>query len=475
MFVSKSDELTRRAFLRRSGQLAAVGSASAYAMGLAGLADAAAFAPGDDYKALVCIFLYGGNDHANTLIPYDSANYERYAAIRGGGSGQAGIAIPHERLHATVLNPRGRQVLTDDMRLALAPTMPRMKALFDAGDMAPLLNVGPLLTPLTRAQYDNGNLTSFPRPPKLFSHNDQQSTWQAYGPEGAARGWGGRIGDLALSTNNNAMFTTINASGNAVFLSGQNAVPYQVSPGGAVLIRGLSNRVYGSTAVRDALQSLVETHHGHVLGADYQNALARSITYSGFVNDALEGSPAATRFGEGNKLAAQLSAVAQLIASRSELNVRRQVFLVSMGGFDNHDNLIGQHEGLLGALDEAVDGFQTAMAAIGMRDAVTTFTASDFGRTLASNGDGSDHGWGSHHFVVGGAVQGGRFYGRAPEISVEGNDQVGRGRLLPTASVDEYSATLARWFGVSEGDIGLVAPNLGRMATRDLGFMTPPD
>lgn len=472
MFIGKSNELSRRAFMRRTGQLAIAGSASSYALGLAGIGEAAAFSAGNDYKALVCVFLYGGNDHANTLIPYDNANYQRYRAIRSDGA-NGGVALPQAGLTSTALLQPQTQTLTDDIRYALAPTMPRMKAIFDQGDMAPLLNVGPLVTPLTKAQYQSGNLTQFPRPPKLFSHNDQQSTWQSSQAEGSVVGWGGRMGDLALSSNQNAMFTTINATGNAVFLSGQTAVPYQVSSSGAVLIRGLNGRIYGSNTTRDALNTLLTTHHSHVLEADYLRTVSRSITYGGFINDALASSSGAYNFGNDSSLSTQLSVVARLIAARQNLGVKRQVFMVSLGGFDHHDNLIGSHETLLGKLDYAMDAFYRATVSMGVADSVTTFTASDFGRTLATNGDGSDHGWGSHHFIVGGAVNGGRFFGRAPQVSVDSDDQVGRGRLLPTTSVDEYSATLAQWLGVSASELPSIAPNIGRFAQPNIGFMAP--
>ena len=199
MFIGKSTEISRRAFMRRSSQLAVMGAASSYALGLAGIGEAAAFSSSGGYKALVCVFLYGGNDHGNTIIPYDATNYARYSEIRG-GSGEAGggIALPRANLAATVLNQPAEQVLTDDMRLAMAPTMPRLAQRFSEGAMAPLLNVGPLVVPLTKAQYDTGNNTSYPRPAKLFSHNDQQSTWQSSQPEGSRTGWGGRMADLCL-------------------------------------------------------------------------------------------------------------------------------------------------------------------------------------------------------------------------------------------------------------------------------------
>ncbi|MCK0127882.1 DUF1501 domain-containing protein [Erythrobacter sp. F6033] len=474
MYIGKASELSRRAFMRRTSQLAAMGAASSYAMGLAGLSEAAAFSNAGGYKALVCVFLYGGNDHGNTLIPFDATNYARYSNIRGGGGSEAGggIALPRASLAGSVLATPNDQTLTDDITYALAPTMPRLKQRFDEGAMAPILNVGPLVAPLTRAQYDNN---SVPRPAKLFSHNDQQSTWQSSQPEGSPTGWGGRMGDLALTSNTNSMFTAINVSGNAVFLSGENAVPYQVSPSGATLFRPLNrNRLFNSSAAAGALDQILRSGSGNILAADHAHINDRSIQYGQFVNDALSNSSLGTVFPDGNGLAAQLRTVANLIASRSSLGVTRQVFLVAAGGFDNHDGLIGQHEGLLASVDAAMDAFYQSTIEMGIADQVTTFTASDFGRTLASNGDGSDHGWGSFHFAMGGGVNGGRFYGRAPSVSVETADQVGRGRLLPTTSVDEYSATLATWFGVSPSELPSISPNIGRFASPDLGFMTKP-
>jgi uncharacterized protein (DUF1501 family) len=474
MFIGKANEISRRAFIERSGQLAMMGAASSYAMGLAGVAEAAAFDNSGGYKALVCVFLYGGNDHGNTLIPFDATNYARYAAIRGtaGSTAASGIALARDSLQNTVLATPTDQVLTDDITYALAPTMPRLKARFDQGVMAPLLNVGPLIAPLTRAQYESN---SVPRPAKLFSHNDQQSTWQSSQPEGAPTGWGGRMGDLALTSNTNAMFTAINATGNAVFLSGRDAVPYQVSSAGATLFNPLQNgRLFGSNGASQALNTILRSGSGNVMAADYARINDRSIQYGGFVNDALRGVSFTTSFGSGNRLADQLKVVASLIAARASLGVTRQVFMVSLGGFDHHDGLIGSHEALLGQVDFAIDAFYQATLELGVAERVTTFTASDFGRTLESNGDGSDHGWGSHHLIVGGNVSGGRFYGRAPQVSVTSDDQVGNGRLLPTTSVDEYSATLGKWFGVSASEMPSVAPNIGRFAAPDLGFFRPP-
>lgn len=476
MHIGKANELSRRAFLRRSKQLAVAGSASSFALGLAGIGEAAAFSAGNDYKALVCIFLYGGNDHNSTLMPFDSTNYDLYSAIRGGGAGQTagGITLARSSLAATALTPSGGQVLTNNLQYALAPQMTRLKALFDAGRMAPLLNVGPLVAPLTLAQYNSSNLVANPRPAKLFSHNDQQSTWQSSKPEGATDGWGGRMGDLAMSSNANALFTCISATGNAVFLSGQQALTYQVSSNGALAVNGIKSNLYGSSAGSAALRTLMTQTSNNVFEAEYNRIAKRSIDAEGVVTAALQPITLATSFRPAtgrNGLAEQLQVVARLIAARQPLGARRQVFMVSMGGFDLHDNLISNQANLMGQLDFAMDAFYRATVELGVADKVTTFTASDFGRTLQSNGDGSDHGWGSHHFIMGGAVNGGRFYGVAPQISVTSPDQVGQGRLLPSISVDQYASTLATWFGVSASELPSVSPNIGRFSTSNLGFM----
>jgi uncharacterized protein (DUF1501 family) len=464
MFISKMSELSRRALLRRSGQLAVAGSASSYALGLVGMGEAAAFSSVNDYKALVCVFLYGGNDHANTLIPFDKINYEEYRRIR------RDIAIPRSDLANTVLVPADKQQLTDDLQFAIAPTMPKLKSYFEQGHLAALLNVGPLEAPITKGQYESSNVVAYPRPDKLFSHNDQQSTWQASRPEGARSGWGGRIADLALAANQNAMFTAINATGNAVFLSGKVASPFKVNTKGAPTIYPL-DRLYGSASAGSALRAIIRQHHQHVFEQDYAETMRRSIDYGKFVNDAIKQSDVTVDFNEDNSLAAQLSVVAKIIGARGSLGVRRQIFMVSMGGFDHHNNLRRSHPPLLAKLDEALDQFYRATVQLGVADSVTTFTASDFGRTLTSNGDGTDHGWGAHHFILGGAVAGQRFYGTAPHVSTESDDQVGRGRLLPTTSVDEYSATLALWFGVQPSELESISPNIGRFSKPDLGFL----
>ena len=459
MWINQTEKIVRRAFLRRAGQLGLAGVATPWALNLAAIGEAAAFTA-TDYKAIVCVFLYGGNDYGNTLVPFDNANYAKYAAIR------TGIATPQASLAATVLAPA--TPLPGGMQLALAPELAPLKSIFDAGRMAVQLNVGPLVQPTTLAQY---NAKSVPLPPKLFSHNDQQSVWQSSQPEGSVLGWGGRMGDLALSSNGKATFTCVSVTGNAVYLAGQSAQAYQVSSGGAVPISGLKNGVYGSATCAAALNSLVTQGSSNYMESAYSQTTQRSIAAEGTVTSATSGITLATPFNPANPLAMQLQMVAKMIAGRTTLDVKRQVFMVSLGGFDTHDFLPQNHPVLLGQVAEALKSFYDATKELAIDDKVTAFTASDFGRTLASNGDGSDHGWGSHHFVVGGAVNGRKYYGTAPAIAVNGTDDVGQGRLLPTTSVDQFAATLASWFGISGSELKLVVPNIVNYSAQNLGFV----
>lgn len=436
----------RRAFLRRGAVWSAAGVAAPWALSLAAMGEAAAAGPVDDYKALVCVFLYGANDHANTVVPYDSTNHSTYASIR------ASLATPRDQLLGLV----PRTALPSGAQMALAPQLTGLKSLFDEGRLGVLLNVGPLVVPTTLAQY---NAKSVPLPPKLFSHNDQQSIWQSGLAEGATSGWGGRLGDLFLNSNATSTFTCMNVSGNAVFLAGQQAMAYQVSSSGAVKLNATTNRAFGSTAVSQALQALTQASSHHWLEAEHASIMRRAVTAEAQLSAGLAASPPlGTPFNAANPLAVQLQMVARTIAARQALGTRRQVFLVSLGGFDLHDNLLAQHPALLANVSEALSSFVAATTELGVAQQVTTFTASDFGRTLTSNGDGSDHGWGAHHFVAGGAVNGGRFWGQLPVTAVGGPGDVGQGRLLPTTSVDQLGMALARWFGVPATELPLVFP-----------------
>jgi uncharacterized protein (DUF1501 family) len=448
---------SRREFLRRASALGSLGAAAPWALNMAAVASASAQTAGDDYRALVCVFLLGGNDNHNTVVPYDTATYNQYAGIRGD------IALARADLAATVLAPAN--AWTDGRQMALHPQLLPLKTLFDQGRLSVAMNVGPLLGEgLTLARYKSG----LGRPPKLFSHNDQQSVWQSSLPEGASSGWGGRMADVMAASNGpGALFTSISASGNAVFMSGKNVVQYQVSGSGAVPM----NAVFGSAASTEAVKRALQQSSSHLFEEEHAAIARRSIGNEIKVKAALANVPQPD-FSDSGPLATQLKIVARLIAARQSLGVKRQVFFVSLGGFDTHSDQAERQPLLLGAVGSALRDFQAAMAAMGMEDSVTTFTGSDFGRTLANNGEGSDHGWGAHHFVMGGAVKPRSWFGKLPRMSVgESDDNVGGGRLLPAIGVDQYGATLASWMGVPDNQMATVFPNIVNYTTRDLGFM----
>ena len=454
---------SRRAFLRRSGALGLAGVATPFVTSLGAIGEAAA-ATATDYKALVCVFLYGGNDYANTLPPYDTESYAAYAAAR------QNIALNRDALAPTLLTPT--TALTGGRQYALAPNLAPLLPIFNAGKLAPVLNLGTLVQPTTKAQYQ---AQSVKLPPKLFSHNDQQSYFQASSPEGATSGWGGRIGDVYQNGNGTASLTCINASGNAVYLTGRSALQYSIGTGGPIPLLSNSTSLFGSATVASTLRSLMTTPPANLMAGEHARVSKRALDTYTQVTGALAGAPAASfpLFPSGNNLADQLKMVARMISVSAELGAKRQVFFVSQGGHDLHDNLVTAHPTLMTGLGNAMRAFYDTTVALGVSDRVTTFTGSDFGRTLQSNDDGSDHGWGSMHFVMGGAVKGQRFYGTPPAIGNGTADDVGQGRLLPTTSVDQYAATLAQWFGVPAGELTTVLPNMGNYnpSSWNLGFV----
>ena len=343
-----------------------------------------------------------------------------------------------------------------------------MLPIWNAGQLAAILNVGTLVQPTTKAQY----LTrSAAVPPKLFSHNDQQSYWLAAAPEGAASGWGGRIGDLLQSGNGLASLTCINPGDNTVFLAGKTAVQFALTTNGPVPLNDGNSAVVGSNTVGYTLKSFLSAPRSHLIENEQTRVGKRSLESCATVVAALAKAPALQTQFAPNQLSNQLRVVAQLVASSAEAGAKRQVFFVSMSDSDTHDNLLQSHAGLMTMLGDAMRAFHDATVELRVADRVTAFTASDFGRTMTTNGGGSDHGWGSMHFVMGGAVKGRQFYGKPPIIADNGPDDIGQGRLLPTMSVDQYAATLASWFGVSAGDMGTVLPNIGSYTTRNMGFV----
>ena len=458
---------SRREFLKRSALLSAVAATGApLALNLAAIGEAAAQSA-DGYKAIVCIFLNGGNDYANTLVPYDAPTWGAYNELR------ANLAYARSELGSTVLVPQ--TALADGVQYALPPELGELLPIFGTDKtprhLAPVLNVGTLVEPTTKAQFQARSVRV---PPRIGSHNDQASYWQSSLTEGATSGWGGRIGDLMAAGNGGSVFTCVGVGGNAVFLSGRSTAQYQISSGGTLAVNAIKNKLGGSQACSDLLREIMtKTASNHLLEREYVRVCERSIDSESKLSSALSGIDVAG-FADAatNSLAAQLKMVARMIKASGSLGLRRQVFMVSLGGFDNHSDLKKLHPVLLSKIGSAMASFYNATVAMGMADKVATFTASDFGRTLTSNSSGSDHGWGSTQFVMGGAVKGGNFIGKSPAFANNGPDDFGQGRLVPSTSVDQLAATLARWFGVSDGDIATVMPNIVNFNdNRYLGFM----
>jgi uncharacterized protein (DUF1501 family) len=463
--LSITGRQSRREFLRRSAMLAGAGVAAPYALELAGLTSALQVNALDGYKALVCVFLYGGNDHYDTVIPYDLTSYNAYATFRG-----PTISRPYD----TLLPLAPGNGFNDGRAAAFTPQWGQLKGLFDNGKLALISNVGTLRQLITKAQYSNSAL----RPPQLFSHNDQQSVWQSSVPEGATTGWGGRLGDVMLDDNgSDKLFTCISASGNAVFMTGAQAFQYQINTGGVVDL----NTGFSSSAPLTGLRQIMNLDGVGPIPTSYSAISKRSLAAADRMKTALAavGEP---RDANGvllpfpnTGLGRQLKMVARLIAAgKTQLTTKRQVFFVSTGGFDNHDRLATDHPPLLSDLDACLAAFYRATVAIGAQDEVTTFTGSDFGRTLTINGDGSDHAWGAHHIVMGGSVNGKNAFGKLPLVADNGVDDVGQGRLIPTTSVDQYASTLALWMGATPTEVRTVIPNIDRFPTNDLGFMKAP-
>ncbi len=445
--MTQPHDADRRAFLLRACALGATGAAAPLALNLAALGAAAAQSAPPSYKALVCVFLYGGNDPFNTLVPFDDAAYRAYAAAR------TDIALRRDTLRATAL--RGKAAAPGGAQFALAPALAPLAPLYENGQMAVLLNVGPLVVPTTKAEYISARV---PLPPKLFSHNDQQSYWQALAPEGASSGWGGRLTDLFASANAQRTFTGITAGGSTVLLAGHKVAGYRVGINGSTPIELLHRDMYGSSACTALLRQLITQPREHLMERELSRIAAQSIDADTRLRTALADVAVPGDFG--SPLAQQLKIVARIIGARQALGARRQVFFVSQNGYDNHTGLNDTHPALLRELGQSLAVFQQALTTLGVADQVTTFTASEFGRTLGSNGNGSDHGWGSHHLVLGGAVNGGRSYGTHPEIALDGPGFVDNGRLLPTLAVDQLGASLGRWFGAGRDELRLVFPNL---------------
>jgi uncharacterized protein (DUF1501 family) len=511
---------TRRLFLRRSIALGAAGMAplvyrlEAIAAAAAQHVDAkvppkagaAVSSVNPSYKALVCLFMYGGNDNANFIIPFDQTEYNTYASAR------TNLAIPRTGVPSDA-NVNNRGLITigalanqNNRSFAFHPNVgvkagaatpelfraDGLPALWDAGRLALVANTGPLVVPLTKTEYNN---KTKPRPQNLYSHSDQQVSWMNSTASGyAATGIGGRIADLVDSMNvppqgQPKIATCISIAGVNAYQVAETAPAYQINTSGPVGLQPITffnysgyqqinSAIYTSSGNAGAFNEQITRSRSNVLEAQWGGMMSYSLQTRAAINAALAANPlpgTSPQFGfrtTGNNLSSQLLMVAKLINASAQLGMVRQIFFVQVGGFDVHGTEFHpQNNANWNKISEAVYDFYQKMTAIGAQDQVTLFSMSDFGRTLDSNGDGSDHGWGGHHFVVGGqSIHGGAMYGTFPIVALGSNDDIGRGSLLPTTATDQYHATLAKWFGLSDSDIATVLPNLGAFSTPYLGF-----
>ncbi|HEY7872832.1 MAG TPA: DUF1501 domain-containing protein [Rudaea sp.] len=533
----------RRKFIKDT-ICAAVGGASVYsAFGQMQLLQAAVhnhytFAAGD-YKALVCVFLYGGNDSFNMVVPYTQGAFNGFY---GSGGVRPQLAFDPTkpdlgRSTLVALNDATGSSM-DGIQYALNPYMAPQQisasggtgasnysadlaSVFNAGHAAVVANVGTIVRPTTQAQYQ-GN--GYPLPPQLFSHSDQTNYWQSSPPSNLpVSGWGGRLADMVAGVNPPGIPILLAVNGGDIYTRGQDVNAYDMSSDSATTVNflGYGNAGNGSGlcdptgaydpgAVAAFCNMQASNTQANVLERAFANSMGHSIATAGVINGALAGAPAFTAHDQfpaalstGGDLDTQLQTVAKLIWAAATnqpgyTGISRQVFFVSTGGYDSHSGELASHKDTLSLLSRSLAGFYNSLNSVGLADKATAFTCSDFGRTMTSNDGGTDHGWGSHHFVVGGAVNGGKFYGNGcgfsgasanfglvmpslinPNVddSITGYSQNlndsgdGYGRIIPTTSVEQYGATLAKWFGVNDSDIGLVFPNLGNFATKYLSFV----
>ncbi len=478
--MMKPPQLARRRWLKQSGALLA-GSVGAGTLGSLMLGTRIAQAA--DYKALVCVFLYGGNDGMNMIVPTDSARYNQYAGVR------AALALPQSSL-----------VKLSGSTYGLHPSLSALQKYWTQGNLAPVFNLGPLAAPLTKEQYLNAPEGSPLIPDNLFSHSDQQLMWESAGSLAIARtGWGGRASALMSTAN-----PVISVGGNGLFGVEDLRTPLTLPlPGQTFGAYGLMPADLGwePQARRRAAIDAMYAQPQHIALADAYTLQQRNAfevaerlgdLVASMPGDALSSSAIDSAFAPlfvkgqfTTYLAAQLYQTAKLILNNATVKGNRQIFLAQLGGFDTHsdqlrgsDTTSGTHADLLRELGDALAAFQRAMFNVGMADMVTTFTQADFGRTFAPNLTfGTDHAWGNHQIVMGGAVKGNRTYGTYPDLVLGGKDDVGvedwelQGRWIPTNSVDQYAATMLSWFGASSAQLDTILPNLSNFPQRTLGFL----
>jgi len=500
----------RREFLRRLSYAMLSGGTASLLPQLAFMPHAAAQTRGSGYRALVCVYLAGANDSFNWLVPRDSqvtgSRYDSYRQARGGvysTTNTSGLALGFDDL--LEITPSNQTIpyglhpsCTDFTATNGANTQPHsgLRSLVQQGKAAFVCNTGPLIQPTTRTQYESG----VGLPKQLFSHNDQELLWQigiADANNPAARfGWGARVAkQVAGGPLANGLSPTLSAAGTQRFLIGDQILPYQLAPGGVDLIDNYTPGVTGnnfSQQRRAVLDDLLDDAYSSPFAREYARTISRSLSVgeslATLLNDPGGAGSISTVFPQGNTLADQLAIVARMIKiSRNSLSAQRQVFFVRYGSFDLHNGMFAGagavattgHGALLTPLNQALGAFWTALGEISAQSEVTTFTMSDFGRTLSGNGDGSDHAWGGNALVLGGSVDGNKLYGKYPRLALNANDNsaqewsLARGQYIPTTSADQMAATLARWMGVTDSTaLSAMFPLVGNFPSSNLGFMS---
>lgn len=427
-----------------------MGSTSLYSilinLAMTGRASAETLGPASDYKALVCLFLDGGNDSFNMLTPAENDEFAHYSAAR------ANLALEQPSL-LEIKQADGR-------RFGLHPGLVELRDLYNAGELSFIANVGTLVE---RTTLDQINAYTAKLPLGLYSHSDQAMHWQTSTPDRRGSiGWAGRAAEILQALNErNEISMNISLSGTNIFQAGPNLIPYSITPHGSPMLDSYYDPA--QPFFRKAVDSMLEQQYQNLLKQTYAGFTRNAIDSSAVFREAWERAPRIQTPYPASELGQRLHGTAQAIASRDLLGLRRQIYFIRFGGWDHHDEVLTSQAGMLTTLSQAVAAFWRSMAELGLQNNVVLFTASDFGRTLSSNGEGSDHGWGGNQFVLGGGHRGGSIFGRYPESLAIGNDlDTGRGRLIPTTSVDEYFAELALWLGVDRSDLIATLPNLDR-------------
>lgn len=423
------------------------------------------FSSKGDYKAMVCILLAGGNDSFNMLVPRNGSHYAEYANTR------SNLALPQgDLLPINFTDSNGKQ-------FGLHPSMPEVQQLFNDEKLSFISNIGTLVQPTTKNQYLNG---SVPTPVGLLSHADQIQQWQTSIPQTrSSKGWGGRMADILHAGNSNQNISmNISLSGTNIFQVGNQSTEYAIraAAGGSVGINVLEGTSALDLALKSGAESLLAQQYQDIFKSTFTNKIKDSQANHEEFSAAISQAPALTTSFSENAVSANMELIAKTIAVRDQLNVTRQTFFINFGGWDHHDGVLDNQVAMLSVVSKALSEFQTAMEELGLADCVTTFTISDFGRTLTSNGNGSDHAWGGNVMVMGDSVKGGQIFGNYPSLALNGTDDVGGAILLPTLSTDEYFAELSKWFGVSNGDLAYVLPNIGNFydvnsTSLPIGFM----